>query len=46
MSDHCSSRDYDPRVRVGADACPFTAGYWGFLERHREQEERRGSKAP
>ena len=36
MSDHCSSCAYDPRVRVGEDACPFTAGYWWFLDRHRE----------
>jgi deoxyribodipyrimidine photolyase-related protein len=36
MSDHCSSCDYNPRVRVGEDACPFTAGYWWFLDRHRE----------
>jgi deoxyribodipyrimidine photolyase-related protein len=36
MSDHCSSCAYDPRVRVGPTACPFTAGYWWFLDRHRE----------
>jgi len=22
---------------VGDDACPFSAGYWWFLERHREE---------
>jgi deoxyribodipyrimidine photolyase-related protein len=24
---------------VGDDACPFTAGYWWFLDRHRETFE-------
>ena len=35
MSDYCGPCRYDPKVRVGADACPFTAGYWWFLERNR-----------
>ncbi|WP_107764671.1 cryptochrome/photolyase family protein [Nocardioides terrigena] len=37
MSDHCGSCRFNPRVRVGDDACPFTAGYWWFLDRHREE---------
>ena len=37
MSDYCSDCPYDPRKRVGADACPFTAGYWYFLARNRER---------
>jgi deoxyribodipyrimidine photolyase-related protein len=37
MTDHCGSCALDPRVRVGEDACPFTAGYWWFLDRHRER---------
>lgn len=37
MSDHCGSCRFDPRVRVGEDACPFTAGYWWFLDRHQER---------
>jgi deoxyribodipyrimidine photolyase-related protein len=36
MSDHCGSCRFDPKVRVGEDACPFTAGYWWFLDRHRD----------
>jgi len=34
MSDHCGGCRYDPRQRTGADACPFTAGYWAFLDRN------------
>ncbi|WP_338074942.1 cryptochrome/photolyase family protein [Kineococcus vitellinus] len=37
MSDFCGGCRYDPKVRVGEDACPFTAGYWNFLAGHREQ---------
>ena len=37
MSDHCGDCRYDPTVRVGERACPFTAGYWAFLHRHRER---------
>ncbi len=34
MSDYCAGCAYDPAVRVGDDACPFTAGYWWFLDRN------------
>jgi deoxyribodipyrimidine photolyase-related protein len=37
MSDYCGGCRYDPGRRVGADACPFTAGYWTFLDRSRER---------
>ena len=37
MSDHCGDCDFDPKKRVGDDACPFTAGYWAFTHRHRER---------
>ncbi len=37
MSDFCGSCRYRPNVRVGDDACPFTAGYWAFLDRHRDR---------
>jgi deoxyribodipyrimidine photolyase-related protein len=35
MSNHCADCRYDPRKRLGEDACPFTAGYWAFVHRHR-----------
>jgi len=34
MSDHCGRCPYDPKKRLGEDACPFTAGYWAFTHRH------------
>jgi deoxyribodipyrimidine photolyase-related protein len=37
MSDYCGSCVYDPKVRVGETACPYTAGYWAFLARNRER---------
>lgn len=36
MSDHCRSCRFDPKKRLGADACPFTAGYWAFVDRHQD----------
>ena len=36
MSDHCSDCEYDPKKRLGDDACPFTAGYWAFVHRHKD----------
>ena len=37
MSDYCHTCVYNPRLRVGEDACPFTTGYWAFLHRHRDR---------
>jgi deoxyribodipyrimidine photolyase-related protein len=37
MSDYCGGCRYDPKVRLGDDACPFTAGYWTFLRRNEEK---------
>jgi deoxyribodipyrimidine photolyase-related protein len=34
MSDYCGGCRYQPGKRVGADACPFTGGYWWFLNRN------------
>lgn len=36
MTNFCGDCVYDPKVRVGDRACPFTAGYWSFLHEHRE----------
>jgi deoxyribodipyrimidine photolyase-related protein len=33
MSDYCGQCIFDPKVRLGENACPFTAGYWAFLHR-------------
>jgi deoxyribodipyrimidine photolyase-related protein len=37
MTQHCKSCQYDPKLRVGESACPFTTLYWDFLDRHRDQ---------
>ena len=36
MSHYCKSCIYNPKLRVGETACPFTTLYWDFLDRHRE----------
>ena len=36
MSDFCADCRYRPDRRRGDDACPYTAGYWTFLDRNRE----------
>ena len=36
MTQSCKGCIYDPKKRVGEDACPFTTLYWDFLDRHSE----------
>ena len=36
MTQYCKGCAYDPKLRVGERACPFTTLYWDFLDRHRE----------
>jgi deoxyribodipyrimidine photolyase-related protein len=37
MSNYCKSCAFDPKKRVGEDACPFTTLYWDFLSRNRDR---------
>ncbi len=37
MTEFCKPCKYDPKLRAGENACPFTTLYWDFLDRHREQ---------
>ena len=36
MSNYCKGCAYNPKLRVGDSACPFTTLYWDFLDRHKE----------
>jgi deoxyribodipyrimidine photolyase-related protein len=36
MSSYCKPCKYNPKLRTGDDACPFTTLYWDFLDRHKE----------
>jgi deoxyribodipyrimidine photolyase-related protein len=37
MSNYCSGCSFDPKKRLGDDACPFTAGYWDFISKNEEK---------
>jgi deoxyribodipyrimidine photolyase-related protein len=34
MTNYCGNCPLNPKKRVGEDACPFTAGYWNFLDQN------------
>ena len=34
MGDHCVSCPYQPKLRVGPNACPFNALYWHFFKQY------------
>ncbi len=35
MGSYCKDCPYNPKLRIGESACPFTTLYWDFLDRHR-----------
>jgi deoxyribodipyrimidine photolyase-related protein len=37
MSDYCGDCALDPKKALGAGACPVTAMYWRFIDRHQER---------
>lgn len=45
MSDYCSDCRYNPKNRVGDDACPFTTLYWDFLAEHEKTLQASGRMA-
>jgi deoxyribodipyrimidine photolyase-related protein len=37
MGKYCKSCAFNPKKRIGDDACPFTTLYWDFLDRNQER---------
>ena len=37
MSNYCKGCAYDPKLRTGDEACPFTNLYWNFLSENQER---------
>ena len=40
MGNYCSGCAFNPKLRTGPTACPFTTLYWDFLDRNRSAFER------
>ena len=36
MTNYCKGCRFNPKLRTGADACPFTALYWNFVDQNYE----------
>jgi len=45
MSNFCRDCKYNHKSAAGEDACPFSALYWDFLDRHYEQFSKNGRMA-
>lgn len=37
MSNYCKDCPFDPKLRVGENACPMTAGYWDFIGKNQQR---------
>ena len=37
MGQYCKACKYDPKIRVGENACPFTLLYWNYLDQHEDK---------
>lgn len=37
MSDYCGGCAYDPKEKLGPNACPFNYLYWDFIDRHADR---------
>ena len=37
MTNYCGGCKFDPKVRLGENACPITAGYWHFLSNNQSK---------
>lgn len=46
MSDYCGSCQFDPTVRTGPTACPYTLLYWNFLLTHQDHLRRNPRMGP